>query len=141
MTGVTLREQNGVVRVRSTVPLAKTIESLLVALGRRGMALHARIDHAKGAEAVGLELRPTCLFVFGYAEAEAPIIAKSELLAIDLPQRIIVWEDEDAVVWIAYNDPVWLSQRHGASPGVKSLIEAIRTSLSGIILEAGGMAD
>jgi uncharacterized protein (DUF302 family) len=87
-------QDDGLVSVRSSLSLAETLKRLLVALERRGIILFARIDHANAANETGLRLRPTQLFVFGYPEAEAPLIAIYPVLALDIPQRLLVWEDE-----------------------------------------------
>ncbi|MGA7324108.1 MAG: DUF302 domain-containing protein [Rhodomicrobium sp.] len=113
MLGTISSERNGIISVRSSYSFSKTIESLHVALKRRGMFLHACIDHAGNAAGACLSLRPTLLFVFGYPEAEAPIIVRNPLSGLDLPQRFLVWEDEERAIWISYNDPVWLGERDG----------------------------
>lgn len=130
--------ENGCISGRSPLTFADTVKNLIVAIARRGMILFARIDHAKAAEETGLRLRPAELFVFGYPEAEAPLLAKNPLLGIDFPQRLLVWEDEQYGVWMSYNDPVWLGRRHGFGADVAPKLEAIGNSLAGIVAEAGG---
>jgi uncharacterized protein (DUF302 family) len=141
MTVIVSRAQDGIVSIRSALSLAMTIKALRVAIERRGMLIHACIDHAAGAAEAGLDLRPTQLFVFGYAEADTPAIARCPLLAIDLPERMLVSEDEDGAVQIAYIDPVWLGRRHGASAELCQLLDAMGTSLAGIASEAGGLSE
>ncbi len=126
----------GLVSVRSPLPLAETIRNLLIAVERRGMILYARIDHAKHAADVSVALKPSELFIFGYPDAEAPLIAKTPLLAVDFPQRVLVREDERGQVWIIYADPVAIGRRHGFAALPK--LEAIGVSLAGIAAEAGG---
>ncbi len=137
MTGAPY-EAEGLISVRSTVSLAETIEGLLVAVQRRGMVIYASIDHAKEAERVGVKLRPTHLLIAGYTDVEAPVIAKCQLLGMDLPHKIMVWEDEEGAAWVAYNDPRWFGRRHHAGSDACSLLEAIGTSLAGIAREATG---
>ncbi len=129
---------SGLVSIRSPLPLAETIRDLLIAVERRGMIVFARIDHAKAAEEAGLKLRPTELFVFGYPEAEAPLILNNPLFGVEFPQRMLVWEDEARAVWLTYNDPVWFGRRHGAGADVFPKLEAIGNSLAGIAAEASG---
>jgi uncharacterized protein (DUF302 family) len=136
MIGSALHEQDGLITVCSTVSLAETVKGLLVAVERRGMAIYAKIDYTQEAERVGFPLRPARLFIFGYIEAEAPVIAKCQLLGIDFPHRVLVWEDDKGSVWVSYNDPIWLGRRHRVDGDVYSLLEAIGTSLTGIVLEA-----
>ena len=130
------RQESGVISVRSPLPFAETIKNLLIAVERRGMIVYARIDHAKAAEETGLRLRPAELFVFGYPEAEAPLIEKVPLLGLDFPQRVLVREDEHRGVWMSYNDPVWLGSRYDVNADVIPKLEAIGASLAGIAAEA-----
>lgn len=87
------------------------------------------------AEKTGLRLRPAELFVFGYPEAEAPLIAEVPLFALDFPQRVLVWEDEYGGVWSSYNDPLWLGLRHNINPDIIPKFDAISASLAGIAAE------
>ena len=130
------RRQSGVISVRSPLSLTDTVKNLLIAVERRGMIVFARIDHAKAAEETGRRLRPAQLFVFGYPEAEAPLIAEMPLLGLDFPQRVLVWEDEQHGVWMTYNDPVWLGRRHDIGPDLIPKLEAIGELLGGIAAEA-----
>ena len=128
--------ESGVISVRSFLSSAETIKNLLIGVDRRGMIVFARIDHAKAAKETSRSLRPAHLFVFGYPEAEAPLIEKIPLLGLDFPQRVLVWEDEHGGVWLSYNDPVWIGRRHRAGADLISRLEAIRNSLAGIAAEA-----
>ncbi len=138
MTG-TVSHASGLISVRSSLPFAKTVAALLIGLERRGMTIHARIDHAANAASAGLKLRPTQLFIFNYPEVEGAILARCPLMGVDLPRKIAVLEDEAGKVCISYNDPVWLGQRYGVGPEVKTLLHAMANSFTGIALEAGGM--
>jgi uncharacterized protein (DUF302 family) len=128
----------GFVSVRSPLHLAETIRNLLIAVERRGMILFARIDHAKHAADAQVALRPTQLFVFGYPDAEAPLIAENPLFAVDFPQRVLLREDEHGLVWMHYNDPAALGRRLGVGVDTLAKLEAIGVSLAGITAEAGG---
>ncbi len=139
MTG-TVSQAQGLITVHSALPFHKTVASLLLALERRGMTMHARLDHAANARAAGLELRPMQLFVFNYPEVEGAILARCPLMGLDLPRKIAVWEDETAQVWLSYNDPLWLGRRYGVGHDVHTLLQAMATSFTGIALEAGRMA-
>ncbi len=135
----TVSHADGIISVRSTLPFAKTAACLLLALERRGMTIHARIDHAANAATAGLKLRSTQLFVFNYPEVEGAILTRCPLMGVDLPRKIAVWEDEAGKVWISYNDPVWLGKRYGVSHEVQTLLRAVANSFTGIALEAGGI--
>ena len=137
MTG-TILHTDGLISVRSSLPFAKTAANLRLALERRGMTMHARIDHAANAAAAGHELRPTQLFIFNYPEVEGAILAQCPLMGLDLPRKIAVCEDGEGKVWISYNDPVWLGRRYKAGSQVRGLLHAMANSFTGIVLEAGG---
>jgi uncharacterized protein (DUF302 family) len=79
----------------------------------KGMTVFARIDHAAGAAELGLPLRPTELLIFGNAKAGTPLMQANQAIGIDLPLKALVFEDAAGTVWLSYNDPRWLAQRHG----------------------------
>jgi uncharacterized protein (DUF302 family) len=80
---------------------------------QKGLTVFAHIDHSGEAEEVGLKMRPTQLIIFGSPKAGTPLMVASPTLAIDLPLKALVWEDAEGVVWLSYNDPEYLKQRHG----------------------------
>jgi uncharacterized protein (DUF302 family) len=139
MDATASQETEGLIRVRSALPFERTADCLLIALKRRGMVIPARIDHAANAGAAGLALRREALFIFSYAEAEAPIIQRCPEMGLEFPRKILIWENETRQVWIGYEDPLWLGRRFSANEDVLSLLRAMSTSLTGIALEAGGM--
>ena len=77
------------------------------------MKVFNRIDHSAGAKGVGIALRPTQLLVFGNPKVGAPLMNCGQRIAIDLPQKALIWEDEGGTVWLTYNDPQYLAARHG----------------------------
>jgi uncharacterized protein (DUF302 family) len=79
----------------------------------KGMIVFARIDHAAGAAAAGLPLRPTELLIFGNAKAGTPLMQSVQTIGIDLPLKALVWQDGSGKTWLSYNDPGWLVKRHG----------------------------
>lgn len=131
--------ENGLVTIQSRVSAKESARRLLIALKRRGMAVFAHIDHAREARLVGFELRPTDLFIFGYPETQTPLLAKKQILGIDLPERILIWQDERDSVWISFNDPLWTGGRHELNRDDRASLEAVRTSLRGIAIEAGAL--
>jgi uncharacterized protein (DUF302 family) len=90
----------------------ETLERLEAVIARQGMAVFARIDHGAAAEKVDLELRPTVVVFFGNPRAGTPAMRATPTLAIDLPLRMLIWQDEKGT-WLAYNEPGWLFRRHG----------------------------
>jgi uncharacterized protein (DUF302 family) len=137
MTEVAAQNALGIISVRSSTPFNVTVECLLIALERRGMMIHCRLDYAREAADAGIILRPTQLFVFGYREAEAPVILRSQDFGIELPQKILVWEDAQGLVWLTYNDPLWLGRLHCVSDETYRLLEAMAVSLAGIVADVG----
>jgi uncharacterized protein (DUF302 family) len=103
----------GLVTLPSPHSAAETVQRLESVLMQKGIQLFARIDHAAGAQAVGLALRPTVLLVFGDARAGTPLMQSNQTIGIDLPLKTLVWQDETGQVWVSYNRPTWLAMRHG----------------------------
>jgi hypothetical protein len=99
---------------------------------RRGFA---RIDHAAGAMKVGKALRPTELLVFGNPQGGTPLMECEQTAGIDLPLKALVWQDERAQVWLGYNDPAFLAQRHGvpACPAVENLRKALAALVETVV--------
>ena len=107
--------QNGLISVKSAYDVAETIDKLQAALESKGMTIMARVNHARGAEKAGLELPPTELLIFGNPKVGTPLMQCQRSVAIDLPQKALAWEDAEGQVWLSYNDPEYLNQRHGLS--------------------------
>ena len=92
--------------------------------------MFARIDHAAGAEAAGLSLRPTLLLIFGSAKAGTPLMQAAQTIGIDLPLKFLVWQDEAGTTQISYNQPAWLAGRHGIQ--IPKIIAAMEDLLANI---------
>ena len=90
----------------------ETVTRLKAALDQKMIHVFADIDHAAGAEKVGLSLRPTRLLIFGNAKAGTPLIESRQTIGLDLPLRALVWEDAEGKVWLTYHRPAFLAQRH-----------------------------
>lgn len=102
----------GLVTVKSAHSVTATADRLEQALKAKGMTVFARINHTEGAAGVGLELRPTQLVIFGNPRVGTPLMHCGQTMAIDLPQKALVWEDAEGEVWLGYNDPQYLESRH-----------------------------
>jgi uncharacterized protein (DUF302 family) len=95
----------------------------------KGMKVFARIDHGAGAADAGLELRPTNLIIFGNARGGTPLMQASQTAGIDLPLKVLVWQDAAGKTWLSYNEPNWIVQRHGL--GVRAeIIDKMAAALS-----------
>ncbi len=122
---------DGVINVQSTFNVQETADRLENILNEKGMTIFKRIKHSEGAGKVGIELRETELIIFGNPKVGSPLIKCQQSVAIDLPQKVLVWEDRDSTVWISYNDPEYLKKRHDIS-GCEEVISKIKKALSGI---------
>ena len=91
----------------------QTVQNLKNVLQSKGITLFAVVDHSGEAEKVGMKMRPTKLLIFGSPKAGTPLMLAAPSVAIDLPLRILVWEDGQGKVWVSYNSPEYLKERHG----------------------------
>lgn len=105
--------QQGLTVVPSPHDVATTMDKLESIVTEKGMTVMARVDHSAGAAKVDMELRPTQLLLFGNPKAGTPLMLCSQSIAIDLPQKMLVWQAEDGKVYLGYNDPAYLKERHG----------------------------
>ncbi|RBP32540.1 uncharacterized protein (DUF302 family) [Marinobacter pelagius] len=104
---------DGLIVVKSNHGVAETADRLEAVLQEKGMTVMNRINHAAGAESAGIELRPTELVIFGNPKVGTPLMQCAQSVAVDLPQKALIWEDEQGQVWLGYNDPAYLKARHG----------------------------
>ena len=115
----------GLVTCISSFGPKETMDRLAAAVTSRGMSIMARIAHAAAAAAIGMELRPTELLIFGNPRAGTPLMQAVQTVGIDLPLKALVWEDEGGTTRLAYNDPRWLAQRHCVDPGLDRTLHAL----------------
>ena len=118
---------DGLVAVKSPHSAKDTMNRLEDIARQRGLTVFALVDHAAGAAKVGKTLRPTGVLIFGNPQGGTPFMECAQSVGIDLPLKALVWEDASAQVWLGYNDPAWLAQRHGAAscPAVEGLSKAL----------------
>jgi uncharacterized protein (DUF302 family) len=103
---------NGMVHLSSAYSVPETLKRLESVLQSKNLTIFARIDHSGEAEKAGLNMRPTQLIIFGSPKAGTPLMVASPTLAIDLPLKALAWKDADGKVWLSYNNPEFLKQRH-----------------------------
>jgi uncharacterized protein (DUF302 family)/uncharacterized membrane protein YidH (DUF202 family) len=113
MTSMAPMPDNGISNKASNHSVDETVEKLKGILQAKGVTLFALVDHSGEAEKVGMKMRPTKLLIFGNPKGGTPIMLAAPSAAIDLPLKILVWEDAQGKVWASYNSPVYLQQRHG----------------------------
>src|SRR6266699_2255363 len=104
---------SGIIDVPSHYPVPETVARLEWILKEKGMTVFALIDHSGEAEKAGLSMHPTQLLIFGSPKAGTPLMVAAPRLAIDLPLKALAWLDEQGKVWLTYNSPEYLQQRHG----------------------------
>ena len=109
---MTAASDNGMFHLESPRSVPETLRRLESLLQGLGLAIFARIDHSGEAEKVGLKMRPTELIIFGSPKQGTPLMVASPTLAIDLPLKALAWEDASGKVWLSYNTPDYLKQRH-----------------------------
>ncbi len=127
---------DGFVRTRSAHGMAGTTTRLRDAIAGHGMTVLAEVDHAAGAAAAGLALRPMLLLLFGSAKAGTPLMHAAPTIGIDLPLKALVWTEADGAVWIAVNDPATIASRHGALMGHEPVVAAMRRTLEAVVAAA-----
>ena len=124
----------GLINKLSQHSVERTVENLKTILQAKKIALFVLIDHSGEAEKVGMKMRPTKLLIFGNPKAGTQLMLAAPSAAIDLPLKILVWEDADAKVWVTYNSPGFLQERHALpEPLLKniSVIEAFAQTAAG----------
>ena len=119
----------GLITVASARSVKDTIDRLEADVKAKGMTVFARIDHAAGAKDAGLALRPTELLIFGSAKAGTPLMQSNQTIGIDLPLKMLAWEDAGGKVWLSYNDPGWLAARHGEPAAAANVTKAMAAAL------------
>ena len=123
-----LANGDGMIVVPSSHGVKDTIDKLTAVLESKGMRIMARVNHAAGAESVDLSLRPTEVLIFGNPKIGTPLMLCSQSIAIDLPQKMLAWEDESGKVWLGYNDPMYLKSRH-STEGCDAVFEKVAGAL------------
>src|SRR5207248_3335104 len=108
-----MAQANGLIRGGSHYPVEETQQRLQAAFADKGLRVFAVIDHSAEAEKVGLKMRPTKVLIFGSPKSGTPLMAAAPSLAIDLPLKVLVAEDAQGNVWVTYNSPEYLQERHG----------------------------
>ena len=118
---------NGIVNKRSNHSVGETLDRLSHTLQAKGVTIFAIVDHSGEAEKVGLKMPPTKLVLFGSPQAGTPLMLAAPSVAIDLPLKILVSEDSQGKVWVSYNTPEYLKQRHGLPQDLLQNIAVVET--------------
>ena len=115
----------GIIDVSSRYSVPETLARLQSILKEKGIRVFDLVDHSGEAEKSGLKMRPTQLLIFGNPKGGTPLMVAAPRLAIDLPLKALAWQDEDGKVWLSYNSPEYLQQRHGFPPDLMKNIAVI----------------
>lgn len=130
-TGTALAAGGTLMTKPSKYSVPETITRIEKAVTAKGMQIFARIDHGGEAKKVGLTMRPTELLIFGNPKGGTALMVAKPTAAIDLPMKALAWEDEDGKVWLTYNSPELLHERHGVPTELTSKLDPV-----GKLLEA-----
>ena len=123
---------NGIVNKPSKHSVDDTLAKLQHTLEAKGVAVFALVDHSGEAAKVGMKMRPTKLLIFGNPKGGTPLMLAAPSIALDLPLKILIWQDEQEKVWVSYNTPEYLAERHGLPPHLLQNIALIETLASNI---------
>ena len=129
---------DGLTTIRSSYGPKETINRLEAEIRARGMTVFAHVDHAAGAAEVGLSLLPTVVLLFGNARGGTPLMQSIQTIGIDLPLKMLVWQDEAGDTRLSYNDPHWIAKRHGLGQEVESTIDVMSAALDAFEKIAAG---
>jgi uncharacterized protein (DUF302 family) len=121
----------GLTTIKSSHLPRETMNRLEAAVKAKGLTVFARIDHAEGASAASLALRPTEVLIFGNAKGGTPLMQAAQTIGIDLPLKALVWQDASGDTWLSWNDPAWLAARHGLG-GVEAVTGKLATLLEDV---------
>jgi uncharacterized protein (DUF302 family) len=127
---------DGLITISSSHGPKETMDRLTAQVKAKGASVFAHIDHAAGAEAAGLPLRPTDLLIFGNAKGGTPLMQAVQTVGIDLPLKVLVWQDAEGKTWLSYNDPTWLARRHGLPAESQATVNALGGMLKAVTAAA-----
>jgi uncharacterized protein (DUF302 family) len=127
---------DGLVTMKSSFGPEETMNRFEAEVRAKGMTVFAHIDHAAGAAAVGLPLRPTDLLIFGNARGGTPLMQAVQTIGIDLPLKALVWQDASGTTFLSYNDPAYLAHRHGLEGSADAPVNAMSGALKAIAAKA-----
>jgi uncharacterized protein (DUF302 family) len=122
----------GLTTVASSYGAKETMDRLEAEVKAKGLTVFARVDHSAGAAAVGMALRPTELLMFGNARGGTPLMQANQVAGIDLPLKALVYQDAAGKVWLSYDNPGWIAQRHRLGAGIAPTVHALTKALEAL---------
>lgn len=130
--------EDGLVSIASKYSVKDSFDRLESDLKAKGITVFARIDHAAGAASVAMPLRPTEVLIFGNPKAGTPLMQANQTIGIDLPLKVLAWQDAGGKVWLTYNDLSWLARRHRLGPNTDANVNALAMLLANLTKTAAG---
>jgi uncharacterized protein (DUF302 family) len=124
--------EDGLATIATSHTVSETVDRLEKALEAREITVFARIDHAAGAASVAMPLRPTELLIFGNPRGGTPLMQSNQTVGIDLPLKMLVWQDAGGQVWLTYTDPIWFARRHQLSSATDANVGALKLLLENL---------
>ncbi|MFN2354500.1 MAG: DUF302 domain-containing protein [Desulfopila sp.] len=121
----------GMVDVKSSFAVKETGDRLESVLKKKGMTIFKRVIHSEAAQKIGVELRETELLIFGNPQVGSPLMKCQQSVAIDLPQKALIWKDREGHTWISYNNPRYLEKRHNIS-NCEKVVSKIEKALAAL---------
>ena len=134
--GLPARAQDGVATSQANGEFRQTVQALVKGIEAMNLTLFATINHAAGAEGAGLSLRPTTLLIFGSPKAGTPLMQQNQLLGLELPLKLLIWQDESGKVMVSYTQPAWIAQRFGLDPAKQPI-----PAMAGALASLAGLAE
>lgn len=123
---------DGLVTIASRFSVKETLDRLEAILKAKDITVFARIDHAAGALSAGMPLRATELLIFGNPKTGTPLMQSNQTIGIDLPLKVLGWQDAGGAVWLTYNEPAWLARRHNLGAGADASVNMLATVLANL---------
>lgn len=125
-----MQKDSGIIDLACERSVSETVEQLETLLKSKGIKIFSRIDHSAEARVAGLTMRPTVLLIFGDPKLGTPLMNRHPSLALDLPSKASIWESAEGKVWLSYNRPEFLQQRHRLdAPPLGALVDLLRNAV------------
>jgi len=128
-TQCTRKKDDGIIKLKSAYSVEETVQRFQSIAKEQGLNIVATVNHQAGAASVNQKLRPTQVIIFGNPAAGTPLMQCNQTAGIDLPQKALIWEDEQGQVWLGYNSPKFLSRRHQLKGCADEALERIGNAL------------
>jgi uncharacterized protein (DUF302 family) len=136
LLGAQAMAADGLITVPSSYGPQETMAKLEAEVKAKGLTVFAHVDHAAAATAVGMKLAPTDLLIFGNAKGGTPLMQAAQTVGIDLPLKVLVWQDAAGKTFVSYNDPAWIANRHELGPETEATVKALSGALAAITAAA-----